>query len=86
MLTAAATDTPPGLLEGTRSGWYLIAANSRVEVGPFADEDTAARAARWLEDRGLGVYPSPWSPRFSRTGLAVGSRWRPARPARQRTV
>lgn len=80
---ALACEIVPGTLSGTRTGWYLVAANRRVEAGPFATEQDAHDAAWWLEDRGRGVNPSPWVPQFSRTGLQIGSRWRPARPTRQ---
>lgn len=69
----------PGVLGDTRRGWYLIAENNRVEAGPFPDEDAAQRGAVWLEVSGRGVNPSPWRPLFSRTGLRIGSRWRPTR-------
>lgn len=76
----------PGVLQGTRTGWYLIAANQRVEAGPFADELEANAAAVWMDEHARGVNPAPWSPLFSRTGLQIGSRWRPTRPAGQAPV
>jgi hypothetical protein len=57
-------------------GWYLVAANARVEAGPFLTEQAAAHAAEWLDDSSLGVHPSPWEPRYSAVGLIVGSRIR----------
>lgn len=68
-------------------GWYLIAANARVEAGPFPDETTALLAADWLDDRGLGVHPTwepeedeptppPYRPAYSLVGLIIGSRKR----------
>lgn len=76
----------PGVLVGQRDGWYLIAANNRVEAGPFDSEEQAVDGAYFLEVVSGGVHPSPWFPRFSRTGLQVGSRWRATRPARQVAV
>lgn len=67
------------MLEGTRTGWYLIAADQRVEAGPFATEGDAVRAAGWLDDHGMGAHPAPWRPHFSRAGLSIGNRWRPRR-------
>lgn len=57
-------------------GWYLVAANTRVEAGPFLTEDSAAHAAAWLDDQALGVHPEPYVPRYSASGLIVGSRIR----------
>lgn len=64
-------------------GWYLIAANARVEAGPFPDEVTALLAADWLEESGLGVHPTfenppgpPYQPTHSAVGLIIGSRKR----------
>lgn len=75
----------PGLIRWG-PGWYLIAANSRVEAGPFPDEDTALLAGHWLEDRSQGVHPAveddedpsapPYRPTFSAVGLIIGSRKR----------
>ena len=58
-------------------GWYLIAANDRVECGPFASMAAALRAGAWLEDNGMGVHPGPWTLRWSATGLLIGSRTKP---------
>ena len=62
-------------------GWYLVAANDRVEAGPFLTEDAALWAGDWLEDQCLGVHPAhedgpPYLPRYSASGLLVGSRVR----------
>lgn len=74
-------------------GWYLIAANDRVEAGPFATPADAERASAWLDDRCLGVHPAweqgevygdgeppyhgpAYQPRWSSSGLLVGSRIR----------
>ena len=76
----------PGVLRGTRTGWYLIAANGRVEAGPFQDEAAAEYAARWMDDEARGVNPAPWLPKYSHAGLQIGSRWRPTRPAGQAAV
>ena len=57
-------------------GWYLVSSNTRVEAGPFATPADAEKAAAWMEELGLGVHPSPWEPRWSATGLLVGSRVR----------
>lgn len=87
MTPTATAATPPGLLADTRTGWYLIAANRRVEAGPFPTREAARRAARWMDEQGEGVNPAPWRPLFSRSGLLVGSRWRPARkPSGQSAV
>lgn len=61
-------------------GWYLVAANTRVEAGPFLTEEAAAHAARWLDNQCLGVHPAPYVPRHSRTGLLIGSRVRDRKP------
>jgi hypothetical protein len=60
-------------------GWYLVAVNTRVEAGPFLTPRDAERAADWLDDNALGVHPAPWTPRYSATGLLVGSRVRDRR-------
>lgn len=87
MTTTLGLATPPGLLHDTRAGWYLLAANRVVECGPFPDQETAERAAVWMDERGEGANPAPWTPRYSRSGLTVGSRWRPTRrPAGQGAV
>lgn len=57
-------------------GWYLVSANTRVEAGPFATPEAAERAAEWMDELALGVHPKPWVPRYSNTGLLVGSRVR----------
>lgn len=73
-------------------GWFLIAANDRVEAGPFLTEDAALYAGDWLEDSCMGVHPAwelgvkyddgeeydgpPYQPRYSAVGLIVGSRVR----------
>lgn len=60
-------------------GWYLVAANQRVEAGPFLSEPDAVLAARWLDDECLGVHPAPYSTRWSGQGLLIGSRIRDRR-------
>lgn len=60
-------------------GWYLVGRNERVEAGPFLTALSARYAADWLDDNGLGVHPGPWEPRYSTTGLIVGSRIRDRR-------
>ncbi len=78
-------------------GWYLIAANCRVEAGPFPDEDTARLAADWLDDQGMGVHPAweptedeplvaPYRPAYSAVGLIVGSRKRDRAGEKSRKV
>lgn len=74
-------------------GWYLIAANARVEAGPFPDEATALLAGSWLEDRSQGVHPAfenppgpPYLPTFSAVGLIVGSRKRDRSRCKSRKV
>lgn len=64
----------PGVLLNQRQGWYLIAANARVEAGPFATEADALAGAAWLDAGGWGVNPYPWEPVFSRKGMTIGSR------------
>lgn len=70
----------PGRIGTHGPGWYLVAANDRVEAGPFPCETTAERAAQWLDDQGMGVNPAPWTWRHSAVGLLVGSRFRVSRP------
>lgn len=65
----------PGLIPWG-PGWYLVAANARVEAGPFLSVEDAEAAARWMSDRCYGVHPAPWSPRYSAQGLLIGSRIR----------
>ncbi len=61
-------------------GWYLVGQNARVECGPYPTPEAAEAAASWLHDNSLGVHPSPWEPRWSGTGLLVGSRVRVREP------
>lgn len=68
--------TVPGRLPEHGAGWYLVASNARVEVGPFLTREHAERAAEWLDDEGRGVNPGPWVAVWSRSGLIIGSRWR----------
>lgn len=56
-----------------------MAANSRVEAGPFATDVDAKEGAVWLDDECLGVHPGPYVPRYSATGLLIGSRVRERR-------
>lgn len=74
---APACDLHP--VQGSGPGWYLIGANGIVEAGPFQDDHLAEAHAEWLEDRSLGVNPSPWSPEHSQRGLLIGSRYREPR-------
>ena len=79
----------PGVRQNHGPGWYLISVGDdwdptgpvigHVECGPFASEVTAARAAQWMDEEAMGVYPAPWVPYFSRRGLIVGTRLRPPR-------
>lgn len=67
------------LLPGTvrwGPGWYLVAANGRVEGGPFLTALAACQGADWMDERCLGVHPGPWVPRYSGQGLLIGSRVR----------
>lgn len=68
-------------------GWYLVAANARVEAGPFLTEASALYASHWLDETGHGVhptlepteeeeYPPAYRPRYSGQGLLIGSRVR----------
>jgi len=60
-------------------GWYLIAANSKVEAGPFRDQAQAEGAARWMDDQALGVNPLPYVAVEAPRGLIIGSRYRTGR-------
>lgn len=75
VLTGTCCDVVPGVVRWG-PGWYLVAANDRVECGPFLSEIDAAAATWWLDEHGMGVHPAPWVLRFSRTGLMIGSRIR----------
>lgn len=66
------------------AGWYLVASNTRVEAGPFLTKDAAWHAALWMEDESLGVHPGPYRPRYSATGLLIGSRVRDRKPVATR--
>lgn len=57
-------------------GWYLVSSNTRVEAGPFVSLEVAEAAAEWMLDNAMGVHPAPWEPRYSSSGLLVGSRVR----------
>lgn len=59
-------------------GYFLVAANKRVECGPFDTEQDASKAAEWLEDQSLGVHPYPWRVVYTPVGLLVGSKCRAA--------
>lgn len=65
----------PHLVPGGGPGWYLVAANTVVEAGPFPGIIAALNAAAWMHWRGRGVNPAPWLPVWS-SGLVVGSRRR----------
>lgn len=58
-------------------GWYLIAANHRVEVGPYPDREAAEAAAVLLDEQTRGVNPGPWWPLLSPRGLLIGTRIKP---------
>jgi hypothetical protein len=73
-------------VQGRGPGWYLIGANNLVEAGPFPTQVAAERFADWLDDEGLGVNPAPWIADYSPKGLLIGTRRRPPRPKRRRTV
>lgn len=60
-------------------GWYLIAANRRVEAGPFSTQEEAEAVASYMDEHSLGVNPSPWRPAFSPRGLTIGTRVRATR-------
>jgi hypothetical protein len=75
VLSHTVCDLVPGVVRWG-PGWYLIAANDRVEAGPFTSEADAALGAWWLDEHGLGVHPAPWMLRWSGSGLLVGSRIR----------
>lgn len=72
-----ACDLIPGTIGKVR-GWYLIAANGRVEAGAFASEADALAAAEWLDDNSRGVHPYPWTVTWARQGLLVGTRLKKA--------
>lgn len=72
-------DLVPGVLRGVRQGYYLVAANFRVEAGPFGTIDAAYAAAVWLEDECRGVHPAPWRPVWARNGLLIGTRLKASR-------
>lgn len=74
-LAGTACSLVPGVVSWG-PGWYLIAANLRVEAGPFIAVEDAMSAAVWLDDQSEGVHPAPWAPRYSTTGLLIGSRIR----------
>lgn len=74
-LTATVCQITPGTIPWG-PGWYLVAANTRVEAGPFLTEQAAERAAEWLDENSEGVHPAPWTPRHSAVGLIIGSRVR----------
>ena len=77
-LTNTACQVVPGTIPWG-PGWFLVSTNGRVEAGPFLTEETAFHSADWLEDNGLGVHPAPWTPRWSSSGLLIGSRVRDRR-------
>lgn len=66
-------DVVPGT-GGRKPGWYLVAANLRVEAGAFSSQAEAEEAAVWLESQSRGVHPYPWKPVYTRHGLLVGTR------------
>lgn len=69
----------PGVLPLGQPGWYLIGANDRVELGPFASAEAAQAGADFMEEHGWGRHPSPWSVRWSPRGLLLDSRLRDKR-------
>lgn len=79
-LAATICQLVPGTIDWG-PGWYLVAANARVEAGPFPSEAAALAGGGWLEDGAMGVHPAwevgpPYLPRYSQVGLIVGSRLR----------
>lgn len=90
-LTGTVCQITPGTIPWG-PGWYLIAANTRVEAGPFLTEESALYAAHWLDEACMGVHPTwepeepedgsepapvpPYQPRYSAAGLLIGSRVR----------
>lgn len=90
-LSATVCQLTPGTIPWG-PGWYLVAANTRVEAGPFLTEDAALHAGAWLDANALGVHPAwerddddtddempPYLPRHSAVGLIIGSRVRDRR-------
>lgn len=75
VLAGTACDMVPGT-GPWGPGHYLIAANGRVEAGPFTAIPDALTALVWLEKVGHGIHPAPWTTRHSRHGLLIGSRIR----------
>lgn len=79
----------PGTDRAHGPGWYLVSVSPNwtegtpvvgwVECGPFASEHAAHRAAEWMEEEALGVFPAPWVPYRSRRGLIIGTRLRAPR-------
>lgn len=72
-------DLIPGVMRGGKQGWYLVAANFRVEAGPFASVEDAQVAAFWMDEECRGVHPAPWRPVWARNGLLIGTRLKPER-------
>lgn len=75
-------DLVPGRIQHG-PGWYLVAANDRVEAGPFPSIAASLRGMSWMEDNGMGVHPGPWTLRWSSVGLLIGTRIRTHRPTRR---
>lgn len=67
----------PGPRRTTGPGWYLVARNMRVEAGPFTSTEEADHYAQWMDENSMGVNPAPWRPRWSPTGLLIGTRVKP---------
>jgi hypothetical protein len=78
-LAGTVCDLVPGRLPWG-PGYYLIAANDRVEAGPFPSLVACLRAMAWMDDHAMGVHPAPWTTRYSRNGLLIGSRIRDRLP------
>jgi hypothetical protein len=57
-----------------------VAANRRVEAGPFASQEDAEAAAVWMERNVRGVNPEPWHPVHTAKGLLIGSRVKASSP------
>lgn len=75
-LTHREQEVVPGVLPGNGPGWYLIAANKIVELGPFASDEDAQFAAEWMDNHGWGRNPAPWTPCWSPRGMTLDTRKR----------
>lgn len=75
-LTHHERDVVPGVGREGDPGWYLIAANKIVELGPFASETAAEAGAHWMDLHGYGRNPAPWTPTWSPRGMTLDTRKR----------